>query len=140
MSIGLKRVDIGAKSVLEKVPKCGTNRGTLPLNHTLQSAVNQNNRRCKTKRTRITNQISQIAKYQRFGLFLFSELSANCLQTKAQTKVWGHFLPLRRLRSASNASRKWISTGESWYWVRSRNLSYSVSAFSLAISADTLPA
>ena len=53
--------------------------------------------------------------------------------SEAQTKVWGQFLPLMRLRSASKASRQWISTGESWYWVLSQNLSYSVSALSSSL-------
>ncbi len=101
---------------------------------------------------RITNKTSQIANQQQFGLFLFSKSSANCLQNQKlrqhsvnagawqRTIVGYDSLPPRRFLSASKASRKWISTGDSWYWVRSRNLSYSSLALSLATSAETLPA
>ena len=87
---------------------------------------------CKISDTRrITNKISQIANPQQFGLFLSSKLSANCLQIQnlrqhsvnktllmdrrvCSAGIWNYdFLASRRFLSASKASRKWISTGDS---------------------------
>lgn len=82
-----------------------------------------------------------------FGRNGFAECNSMPLEYKAyQFKrvtiihFKNYFLLPSRFLSASKASRKWISTGDSLYWVRSRNLSYSSLALSLATSADTLPA
>jgi len=37
---------------------------------------------------RITNRTSQIANPQQFGLFVFSKLSANCLQNQGSAAKW----------------------------------------------------